>query len=319
MRTLAPMRRRGAATRSIGRLERLSSPTNVAPIGAPATAPSSKRIVVPEFPQSSAAEGSRTPLQPSPSTRRGDVEPSAAGSRALRVAVMLLVLALLGEFILTTLRMREVAGIGAGAVLVELPATRWGRLWIVRALGLAVLAAALGARRPRWPLLAALGAVWLLARSFQGHAGAHGPLAAVIDWLHLLAGSAWLGSLVQLALGRDDPTARDALRVRALATGALALVVPAGIYAAFLHVPSLERLFDTPYGRALLAKLAVVVALLGLGALNHFRHVPALVDGRAEAAGKLRRTVRVEVALGVAVLLLSALLGVLPMPHEFQP
>src|SRR5437870_3803087 len=84
-------------------------------------------------------------------------------------------------------------------------------------------------------------------------AGAHGPLAAVIDWLHLLAGSAWLGSLVQLALGRDDPTARDALRVRALATGALALVVPAGIYAAFLHVPSLERLFDTPYGRALLA------------------------------------------------------------------
>ena len=235
----------------------------------------------------------------------------------LRVA--LLVLALLGEFILTTLRMREVAGIGAGAVLVELPATRWGRLWIVRALGLAVLAAALGARRPRWPLLAALGAVWLLARSFQGHAGAHGPLAAVIDWLHLLAGSAWLGSLVQLALGRDDPTARDALRVRALATGALALVVPAGIYAAFLHVPSLERLFDTPYGRALLAKLAVVVALLGLGALNHFRHVPALVDGRAEAAGKLRRTVRVEVVLGVAVLLLSALLGVLPMPHEFQP
>ena len=246
-------------------------------------------------------------------------EPSAAGARALRAAVMLLVLALLGEFILTTLRMREVAGIGAGAVLVELPATRWGRLWIVRALGLAVLAAALGARRPRWPHLAALGAVWLLARSFQGHAGAHGPLAAVIDWLHLLAGSAWLGSLVQLALGRDDPTARDALRVRALATGALALVVPAGIYAAFLHVPSLERLFDTPYGRALLAKLAVVVALLGLGALNHFRHVPALVDGRAEAAGKLRRTVRVEVALGVAVLLLSALLGVLPMPHEFQP
>jgi len=38
-------------------------------------------------------------------------EPSAAGSRALRVAVVLLVLALLGEFILTALRMREVAGV----------------------------------------------------------------------------------------------------------------------------------------------------------------------------------------------------------------
>src|SRR2546425_694309 len=37
-------------------------------------------------------------------------EPSAAGSRALRAAVLLLALALLGEFILTALRMREVAG-----------------------------------------------------------------------------------------------------------------------------------------------------------------------------------------------------------------
>jgi putative copper export protein len=246
-------------------------------------------------------------------------EPSAAGARALRVAAGLLVLMLLAEFTLTALRMRAVAEMGTAAVLADLPATRWGRLWIVRMLGLGIMAMALRVPRPSWSLLAPLGAVWLLTRSFQGHAGAHGTLPAVIDWAHLLAGSAWLGGLVQLELAPDDPTPHVALRVRALATAALALVIPAGIYAAFLHVPSLDRLFDTPYGRSLLVKLVLVAVLLGLGAMNHFRHVPSLVGGRTGAGSELRRTVRIEVMLGAVVLLLSALLGVLPMPHEFQP
>jgi len=246
-------------------------------------------------------------------------EPSAAGARALRVAAGGLVLILLAEFTLTALRMRAVAEIGTTAVLAELPATRWGRLWIVRMLGLGVMAVALRVPRPSWSLLAPLGAVWLLTRSFQGHAGAHGPLPAAVDWVHLLAGSAWLGGLLQLELAGNDPTPHVARRVRTLATGALALLIPAGIYAAFLHVPSLDRLLDTPYGRTLLAKLALVAGLLGLGAVNHFRHVPALVGGRTEAGRNLRRTVRIEVVLGAVVLLLSALLGVLPMPHELQP
>src|SRR5262249_48289691 len=209
-------------------------------------------------------------------------------------------------------RSRAVAELGPTAVLAELPATRWGRLWIVRMLGLGVMAVALRVPRPSWSLLAPLGAVWLLPRSFQGHAGAHGPLPATVDWVHLMAGSAWLGGLLQLELAGNDPTPHVARRLRTLATGALALLIPAGIYAAFLHVPSLDRLLDTPYGRTLLAKLA-------LGAVNHFRHVPALVGGRTEAGRNLRRTVRIEVVLGAVVLLLSALLGVLPMPHEFRP
>ena len=246
-------------------------------------------------------------------------EPSAAGARALRVAAAVLVLMLIAEFTLTALRMRAVAEIGTTAVLADLPVTRWGRLWIVRTAGLIIMAVALQVPRPSWSLLAPLAAVWLLTRSFQGHAGAHGPLPAVVDWVHLLAGSAWLGGLLQLELARDDPTPQIALRVRALATGALALVIPAGIYAAFLHVPSLDRLFDTPYGRSLLVKLALVAVLLGLGAMNHFRHVPSLVGGRTGAGRSLRRTVRIEVVLGAVILLLSALLGVLPMPHELQP
>ena len=86
-----------------------------------------------------------------------------------------------------------------------------------------------------------------------------------------------------------------------------------------ITVPSLHVLAASPYGRTLLVKLALAAALIGLGAVNHFRHVPALVRGERAAADRLSRAVRMEVVAGALVLLLSALLGVLPMPHSAAP
>jgi putative copper export protein len=240
--------------------------------------------------------------------------PAEAGRRTMRVAADALAPVLVASFALVGIRMHEVAG-GEGVGFVgRLLAMHWGRYWIGRAAGLVVLRVGLAAARPRWTLLAVFAVPWLLLRSSQGHAGAHGTVPALVDWAHLAGAAAWLGGLAQMALLADDVPA--AARLRRLATAALALVVPAGVYAAFLHVPSLDRLLHTPYGQTLLAKLALVAVLLTLGAANHFRHVPALVAGDAVAAVRLRRTVRMELVLAAVILLLSALLGVLPMPHE---
>ena len=62
VRTAAPIDRSGAATRSIGRLRRLASPTSALGNGAAARSPASSRIEVPELPQSSRRRG----LEPSP-------------------------------------------------------------------------------------------------------------------------------------------------------------------------------------------------------------------------------------------------------------
>ena len=64
-------------------------------------------------------------------------------------------------------------------------------------------------------------------------------------------------------------------------------------------------------------KLALVACLLTLGARNHFIHVPALQRDANGALAGLRNCVRLEIASGAVVLLLSALLGALsmPMPH----
>jgi len=242
--------------------------------------------------------------------------PSESGRRLQWRAAGALALALPAEFALTALRMREVSGIHGAALVVDLLETRWGRLWVVRSVGLAALVAG---RRLSAPLLAAAAAGWLLLRSLQGHAGAHGVQPAVIDWMHLLAAAAWLGGLVQLAmLPRPVPVA-IAARMRVQATAALAVLVPAGVYGAFLHVHRVDLLTGSPYGETLIAKLAFASVLLVLGAVNHFRHVPAMRRGEPRAEARLLRAVRLEVVVGAVVLALTALLGVLPMPHGHGP
>jgi putative copper export protein len=187
--------------------------------------------------------------------------------------------------------------------------THWGALWIVRCVGLAIIVVCpLGSH-----VQVMVVALWLLARSLQGHAGAHGTLPALIDWLHLSAACAWIGGLLQFLLS-GAPSPVSAERLRRLATLSVAALIPAGIYGVFLHVPTLTDLVSTAYGLVLLTKISIALWLFTLGARNHFAHVPALQRGSTTALGRLRDSVRLEVAGGALVLLLSALLGALPMP-----
>jgi len=239
--------------------------------------------------------------------------PSPRDRRVVQWAAAVLALDLVVQLVVFAARMSAQSSTSGGAFWLELLDTHWGRLWVIRCFGLALLVTLRVGAGPR----AALAALWLLARSFQGHAGAHGTLPALIDWVHLLAAVTWLGALLRLALIGGAIAPAIALRVRRLATVSVAALVPAGIYGAFLHVPSLERLAGSPYGRVLVVKLTFAAALISIGAMNHFRHVPRLVRRNDSGASRrLWRAVRFELVIAVVVLLLSALLGVLPMPHE---
>jgi putative copper export protein len=209
--------------------------------------------------------------------------------------------------------MSSVSGV---AFMVDLLNAHWGRLWLLRVVGLAVLVR--GLRSSSW-WCAPVAALWLMVRSFQGHAGAHGTLPALIDWVHLLAAVTWLGGLLHYALQRDPMPVQIASRLRMLSTAALLVLLPAGVYGALLHVPSLDALLKSPYGRALCGKLVLAAVLVGLGAANHLRYVPALWRGEPAAPRALYRVICVELVVGLFVLLLSALLGVLPMPHALRP
>jgi putative copper export protein len=240
--------------------------------------------------------------------------PQSRGRYALHFACLLLGATLAFEILLNALRMQQISGINGLTLVADVWEMKWSHWWALRVATLGTIALGLRRAAPPWRILLAIGSVSLLARSFQGHAGAHGTIPALFDWVHLGAASLWVGGLLQLFL---EPALlpRTAPRASGLFAIALGPLVLAGIYAARLHVGTLSRLLDTSYGRVLLGKLAVAALAVTIGALNRYRNLPALARGGASANRRLVRAMRIEVLLLVIVLLLSAVLGVLLMPH----
>ncbi len=90
-------------------------------------------------------------------------------------------------------------------------------------------------------------------------------VALPADALHVFAVSIWLGGLVMLGLaaGREgfDGVAR---RFSGVALVCVAVVVATGAFQAVRQVPALSDLWDTEYGRLLLIKLAIFVVLVAV-------------------------------------------------------
>jgi copper transport protein len=170
--------------------------------------------------------------------------------------------------------------------------------------------------------------------ALAGHATTQHPVAALLplDVVHVLAMSVWIGGLVALlvvvpqATRRLDPPERTRLlaavllRFSPIALGCVVALAATGVLQALIDMGwSLSALTSTPFGRAVLIKVGVLVVLVGLGAVNRQRVVPALrrlADGGEPpgAAGRLlRQTLRAEVALLVVVLgVTSALVSYAP-------
>jgi copper transport protein len=178
---------------------------------------------------------------------------------------------------------------------------------------------------------------------YAGHAvtGRWVTLAVVADTLHVLAVSVWLGGLVLLVAvllpGREVARLRDTLpRWSRLAAGCLAVIVATGTFQAWRQVGTLGALRSTDYGRLLIVKVMLFAGMVVLASfsrdivlhlfsgarLRPRRAVPVVAggaddfapgadtdgSGEARTLRALRRSVWVEVAVGAAVLAVTALL-----------
>jgi copper transport protein len=179
-------------------------------------------------------------------------------------------------------------------------------------------------------LLAA--AVLLVAPSWTGHAMLavkHFRLAVITDWLHLLAAGFWVGGLFHLVLSCKPISAlvtpdRRALLLHQLIKSFTRIAVPsvvlllfAGFYNTWAHVPRVSALWMTPYGEALALKLLFVLLMLFLGAVNNYyfgKRAARLVSDNTNADSEIQlersfvRSVRFEAALAVILLLVTAVL-----------
>jgi copper transport protein len=233
----------------------------------------------------------------------------------------------------------EGAGIGDAlkwSIVKDILDTRYGHIAEFRLLLLAVALPLLltlslvdGPRLSMpWVGLASVVGVLLCATpGLAGHAstGDNVIFAVPFDTLHVLAMCIWLGGLVALIL--SALTFRSGGRLRRvitlfslLAFWCVVVLVVTGLFASWRQVGfTLDGYLHTSYGNILLVKLAIVVALVALAAVSrsivhkHQRTPEDAPDSVTAAVATktqqgLRRSVGVEVALGVAVLIVTAIL-----------
>ena len=215
-----------------------------------------------------------------------------------------------------------------------------GLVWLARQGALVVLAALLWARvevttRRDWIAARvqalALGGLALGLASAASHAAAIGPGAAwavAADVSHVVATGLWVGGLPALALmlhaaGRDDDTQARATAHRTArwfshaALVAVLILAASGSAGAVVQVGSVAALVGTTHGHLLLAKLALLIPILALAAVNRVRLLPA-----ADAPGAMRRLatfVTLEALLALVILVLAASMTLTTPARHAEP
>ncbi len=279
----------------------------------------------------------------------GSPAATRAVNRALVVAVVAALLATPLYMIVTTAEFAQRSVIDLGGVVPLVRDSALGRaledLELVTILfGLAALVSIKLDRPDRKQrsvaeLLALTGALlaaaaMLVVPGLAGHAGQTSPaaLALALDWTHLVAGSLWLGGLIAVTLTAARTPAEARLRVLGdavprfsiVALASVIVLIASGTGAAILHLPTLDSLWQTSYGKTILVKVAILAVTILVAAVNNRRSVPrlkaALRDDDAAkgsaAIGLLRRVVGVEIALVVAIVLAAMVLTSLPPPAK---
>ncbi|MGD9892234.1 MAG: CopD family protein [Dehalococcoidia bacterium] len=235
-----------------------------------------------------------------------------------------------------------------GQPVIDLLGTRRGVLWLIRsglAVGYAALLLLFFNRRDRqmkpslWFVPAVLVAGMLLMTSLGSHSAAltsRSTLATAIDWIHLCATSLWIGGLIFLAVAffpslrplagpaRTRLLAFLVPRFSTIALASVGVIIVTGSYQTWRLLGGWSAFRELDWGRALLLKLALVVLLLALGAVNLLLIRPRMAGyaqrmdrATRERAASLRFTFRrvviAEAVLGAVILLVVGVLtGVSP-------
>jgi copper transport protein len=149
-----------------------------------------------------------------------------------------------------------------------------------------------------------------LSLAASGHAAAAPPqwLTRPAVFLHGVGVAFWVGALVPLlamARKRTEALLPVLNRFSRVATVVVGLLVLTGLTLAIVQLQSFRALTDTKYGLILSIKITLVVALLGLAALNRFRLTPALALAPSNTRS-LVRSILFECVVAVGILAVVA-------------
>lgn len=180
--------------------------------------------------------------------------------------------------------------------ILEAIGTKFGSVWIFRVvtsailLGLSVVLVRnqrknrMKSQKPIIYGLFGVGLIALFTTSLIGHGAALNPayIPLTIDFIHNLAASLWIGGIIYLAFvavpgikqSQDDSYIRASLlsllipRFSTIPVVILGIIVITGPFLLYLLEPDLALTLASLYGKALIAKLVLAGAMIGIGAYN---------------------------------------------------
>ncbi|CAN5359517.1 hypothetical protein BH18ACT12_BH18ACT12_03400 [soil metagenome] len=196
--------------------------------------------------------------------------------------------------------------------------SRFGTAFIAMTLGFALVAALLflawltDRAVLLWPAFL-LAVTFASGLSLSGHSALDAGSSwksQLADWAHLSAACIWIGGLVQLAVVvwplMPEGRRTAFLAFSRLATVCVGILLLAGVYLSILRLPQLNDLWTTGYGQVLLVKIGLVTLAFAWGGVHKLLVAPALARG--QEGGRLRRSLVGESMVGMAVLLVAAVL-----------
>jgi uncharacterized membrane protein len=166
-----------------------------------------------------------------------------------------------------------------------------------------------------------------LTATLVSHAAAEASLKNItLDFAHVIAVSVWTGGVVALlwlvlatAPDRTAEAARSlggtVWRFSLTALVCVGAIVITGVLQAVDRLVLVQDLYETPYGVALAAKMALLALALALGGLNLFRWGPRLRAGLAARRALVRDTLG-ETAVFVVILVAASFLTAFAPPAQ---
>lgn len=208
---------------------------------------------------------------------------------------------------LLRLRQGQIAVISAALALLVVPLGHF----VIKRQGRAVGIAA-----------AAVASLLALTPALSGHSSTQSPAwpSMLLDWAHVLAAGVWGGGILVLACiapalyRATTPTTRGPIvvgivrRFTRLAIAGLATLVVTGAIGAVVLAGSISEIWQTPWGRLLIAKVVVVILAVAVAGVAR------------RAANSFSRAVQLEALLIIVVIALTGTLtGLAPQAPANTP
>jgi putative copper resistance protein D len=127
--------------------------------------------------------------------------------------------------------------------------------------------------------------------------------------LHVVIAFAWLGSLIPLVYATSVFSENELYSIMTrfghYAAWLVTLLLAAGAGMLIQLIPSINKVFTTPYGLLFIAKITLVLAMLGFAVWHKLYLVPRLLQHK-NGHLKLKRSIMLEAAVGVLVLIATS-------------